>query len=236
MNIAICDDDSKCVENIFNLLQEYVESEQLDIYTYYSGEDFVAELDKENMRFDIVFLDIEMSGLSGIDVARRLRERDNKTIIFFVTIHLNYVSDTFRLGAFQFLVKPIDKDTFTMDFERAIKSYKNDHQIYSIRWRDFNYVIDYGDIYYIEGYKRHLYVHTDYEKYECVGMMADEERKLIPYNFARCHQGFLINLAKVKEINKTDLTLNNGTVIPISRRYKEKLLESFNLFLAGRMI
>ena len=236
MNIAVCDDDINCIDRILQLLQPYRETEELSINTYLSGEEFLAKID-EAVKYDIIFLDIEMLEITGIEVAYRLRKKDSKAIIIFITNHLNYVSDTFRLGAFQFLVKPIDEKAFYYDFERAIKTYKKTHKFYQIRWRNTNHIVEYGDIYYIEGFNRHLYIYTDAEKeYECVGKLQEEEKKLKSYNFVRCHQGYLVNLSKIKEINKADIVLKSNAKIPVSRRYRLELLEAFNLFLAGKLI
>ena len=235
MNIAICDDEVSCINRILQLLQPYKETEELNISTFLSGEEFLKKID-ESMLYDIVFLDIEMSIVSGLEVAHNLRNKGSKAIIIFITNHLNYVSDTFRLGAFQFLVKPIDEKVFISDFERAIRTYKNTHKFYKIRWRDSNYVIEYGDIYYIEGYNRHLFIYTDEKGYECVGKLPEEEKKLKAFDFVRCHQGYLINMSKIKEINKSDVLLNNDIKLPIGRRYREELLEAFNLFLVGRVV
>ena len=235
MNIVVCDDDINCINRLTQLIQQYSEKEEFNIYTYLSGEEFLEQVKKE-MKFDIVFLDIEMAEISGIDVARYLREKDDKSIIFFVTSHLNYVSDTFRLGAFQFLVKPVDEKAFQCDFERAVRTYKNTHKFYQIRWRDINTIIEYGDIYYVEAYNRHLYVHTASMEYMCVGTLTEEEKRLKPYDFVRCHQGFLVNMHKIKEINKTEIILNNGIRMPIGRRFREGVLVAFNLFLAGKLV
>ena len=105
MNIAICDDDICCVNRILQLLQPFKETEELNIYTYLSGEKFLENIDGA-MQYDIFFLDIEMPEVSGLKVAHSLREKGDKTIIIFITSHLNYVSDTFRLGAFQFGLQP----------------------------------------------------------------------------------------------------------------------------------
>lgn len=235
MNIAICDDDESSVNQIMQLLKPYQGTMNLSINTYSSGEAFIEKMD-EALHNDIVFLDIEKGNISGIEVAQKIREKDSEKIIIFITRHLNYVSDTFRLGAFQFLVKPIDEKAFQCDFERAIKTYKNSHKFYHIRWRDTSYVIECGDIYFIEGYHRHLYVHTESAKYECIGKLPDEEKKLKLYNFVRCHQGYLVNLSKIRELNKDNVILSNYVEIPISRHYRETLLETFNLYLSGRLV
>ncbi|MGN0374596.1 MAG: LytR/AlgR family response regulator transcription factor [Butyrivibrio sp.] len=235
MNIAICDDNMECTNRILQLLIPYRETEEINVDTYLSGKEFLEAKDKIP-QYDIIFLDIEMPVVSGIEVAEKLRRAGNKTLIIFITSHLNYVSDTFRLGAFQFLVKPIDEKAFNYDFERAMRTYKNIHRFYRVRWRDNDCVLECGDIYYIEGYNRHLYIHTDTKGYECVGRLPEEEKKLKPYNFVRCHQGYLINLDKIKEINKNNVILENNIEIPVSRGYRDDLLEAFNLFLAGRLI
>lgn len=235
MNIAICDDDRKCIDRINTLLEKYIEKEKIIIYPYMSGEELLSEI-KDSLIPDIVFLDIEMLKISGIDVARKLKKIKEDIIIIFMTSHLNYVSDTFRLGAFQFLVKPVDEKIFECDFERAIKKYKDLHKFYNVRWRDKNVYIEYRDIIYIEGYNRHLFICTEAEKYECVGNLNREEDKLVSYGYVRCHRGFLVNMNKIKEINKAEIVLKNEVIIPISRNYREGLMETFNLFIAGKII
>lgn len=235
MNIAICDDEVTCINRLVQLLQPYKEKEVLNIDTFLSGEDFLNNSSGIE-RYDIIFLDIEMFSVSGLDVAETLRSKGSNAIIIFITSYINYISDTFRLGAFQFLVKPIDEKIFRFDFERALRSYKSTHSVYKIRWKDSCYIVENGDIYYIEGYNRHLYVHTYDKGYECVGKLPEEEKKLKSYNFVRCHQGYIVNMCKIKEINKTSVILNNDIVIPIGRKYREELLETFNLYLAGRTV
>ena len=107
------------------------------------------------------------------------------------------------------------------------------HTQYRIKWRDVNHVVEYKDIFYIEAYNRHLFIHEEKQGYECVGKLQDECEKLKSCGFSRCHQGFLINLSKVRKIDKKSVSLNNGVTIPISRQYKQSLMQDFNLYLAG---
>lgn len=235
MNIAICDDNQVYVSQIRELLIKYTEQIQINVECFFSGEEFIGEL-KKGKEYDIIFLDIEMNYVSGLDVAEQIRKEKKETIIIFITSHVNYVSDTFRLGAFQFLTKPINEEDFKIDFNRAIKEYNARHKNYIIKWRDETRCIEYGDIYYIEAYNRHLFIHTRKEKYECVGKLAPEYEKLKQYNFSQCHKGFIVNLGKVNSIQKQNIVLKNNNVIPISRKFKAELMADFNLYLAGRMI
>lgn len=232
INIAICDDFSASRIKIDALLVPYKETNSLTVYGFSSGEELLAFPDYAST-FSIIFLDVEMGDISGLDVARDIREKNKDAIIFFITSYINYVPDSFRLGAFQFLVKPINDADFKKDFERALNTLRSMHKQYRVKWRDVNHVIEYNDIFYIEAYNRHLFIHEANKGYECVGKLQDECEKLKSYGFSRCHQGFLINLSKVRKIDKKSVVLNNGITIPISRQYKQSLMQDFNLYLAG---
>ena len=235
MNIAICDDDIEYVNQIDELLQSYKEEYHLKIDKYTVGEEVINAL-KKGILYDMVFLDIEMDETSGLDVAKYIRERNREIMITFVTSHVNYVSDTFRLGAFQFLLKPIDEAVFKSDFERALETYRIKHEKYMVRWRDVSSVIECGDIYYIESYNRHIYIQMELNGYECVGKLTDEYEKLKKYDFARCHQGYIVNMSKIRQVDKDSVLLKNGKKIPISRRLKNEFMDEFNLYLAGRIV
>jgi DNA-binding LytR/AlgR family response regulator len=235
MNIAICDDSTEYLDRIEQLLEPYIEANYLKISRFTSGEEFLDSINKDHI-YDIIFLDIEMAQISGLEAARKIREKESNSIIIFITSHISYVSDTFRLSAFQFLLKPIDEAAFRLDFERALQEYKSRHEQYVVRWRDVYCVLEYEEIFYIEAYNRHLFIHTETEGYECVGKLTEDSEKLKPYHFARCHQGYLVNLNKIKRINKASIKLKNEKEVPISRRYRAGVMEAFNLYLAGRKI
>ena len=119
MNIAICDDSTEYLDRIEQLLEPYIEANYLKISRFTSGEEFLDSINKDHI-YDIIFLDIEMAQISGLEAARKIREKESNSIIIFITSHISYVSDTFRLSAFQFLLKPIDEAAFRLDFERAL--------------------------------------------------------------------------------------------------------------------
>lgn len=233
MNITICDDEKVCIDVINKLLQPYIERENINIYTYMSGEQFFEECDAV---MDIAFLDIEMLDVTGIDIARYLKRMNENTIIFFVTSHMNYVSDTFRVGAFQFLTKPIKQEEFKYDFERAVDKYKSIHKYYTVSWRDKKTYIEFGDILYIEGYNRHLYIRTETHKYECVGSIRKEEKTFIPYGLLKCHQGFIVNINKIRNIECNEIEMINGEKIHVSRHYRDNIMTAFNLYMAGKLL
>ena len=119
MRIAVCDDDQAIREELIQLIQKQVSD--VDIVRYQSGEEMISA--KGN--FDIYFLDIEMGSVSGMDLARRIREQEEgvrqRSIIIFVTGYREYMEAAFDVNAFHYLVKPIDAEKFSEVFSRAWK-------------------------------------------------------------------------------------------------------------------
>lgn len=230
INIAVCDDINYSRIQIDKLLEPYKEKNNLSVHLFSSGEELLAFPDYASV-FPIFFLDIELGGISGIDVACNIREKNTNAIIFFVTGYMDYIPDSFRVGAFQYLCKPIDENDFKKDFERALNSLDIIQKKYVIKWRDVNYILEYNEIIYIEAKNRHLFVYTENQEYECVGKLQDEYEKLKSYGFSKCHQSFLINLRKVKKTDKKSVLLDNNVKIPISRQCRQSFLQDFSVYM-----
>lgn len=231
MRIAICDDEKIYRDKIKGYLEDYIKIyPEISIMEFGSGEDLIKVYDS-NSTFDFLFLDIEMKDINGVVTAKKIREKDKNVIMFFITSYVNYVSDTFRVGAFQFLIKPTNKKDFKKDFERAIEQYKISHSKYVIKYKGITTTLEIGDILYIEGYNRYLYVFDGITKHKSVGKLKDEEEKLSVYGFLRCHQGFLVNMAYIKQIDKSSISLKNEDSIPVSKRLRPSLMDAFNKYI-----
>ena len=235
MNIAVCDDLPEYRERLKELLAPYVSANELRISEFSRGEELLAS-SEEGRDWDIVFLDIEMDGMTGIETGRRLRKLQRDAIVIFVTSHVNYVSDAFRQDAFQFLLKPVRETDFRKDFERALRLWRNRRRRYLVRWRNTANMLEYRSILYLEAYHRHVFIHTEESDYECVGKLQEEYLKLKPFGFSQCHQGFIVNMSRVVSISKTAVKLDDGTEVPVSRRHYASLMGDFNLFMAGKLI
>ncbi|QTE71685.1 response regulator transcription factor [Clostridiales bacterium FE2011] len=235
MNIAICDDNPEDRSQLRDMLTPYNAKEKLNIKEFSSGEELIMS-NEEKFIWDIVFLDIEMEGITGIETGKKLRKLRRDVIVIFVTSHINYVSDAFRQNAFQFLVKPVQDKEFRKDFERALRLWRNRHKQYVIKSGDKTYVIKYSDILYLEAYHRHIKVHTEKTDYECIGKLNDEYQKLKPYGFVQCHQGYIVNMGLISGFSKTEVTMSDGSEVPISRRLYTVMMREFNMYIAGKMV
>lgn len=233
MRIAICDDDCEFRQLITGFLQPYkMVYPEITENSFSNGEELVNAY-KNNSRFDILFLDIMMKDVDGIEAAKKIRAMDKDVIIIFITGYTEFVPDTFRVGAFQFLLKPVDEVEFKRDFERAVEFFRINHFKYKIRWKDTTSAVEIKNISYIEAANRHLFVYTTDSKLECVGKIAEEEKKLTGYNIVKCHQSYMVNLSYVRQIDNSKVYLAGGKQIPVSRKLKETVKAAFNNYLTG---
>lgn len=233
LNIAICDDEEKYVlqtkEKVINILKDF----EFEISTYTSGRDIISD----SKRIDILFIDIEMPDLSGIETIKILRESNPSVIVFIITNYTNYVTDVFRVGTFQFLKKPLNEDDLKYDLLRAIDVYKKEHFQIKIRENDKIRIIDISKIKYLEIYQKELKFRLLKEEIIIRGKIAEYEEILQMYGFAKTHKSFLINMAYIKRIGQNELELEGvNELIPLSRNYKDTLLSAFNKYLMEKTV
>ena len=175
MRIAVCDDDQAIREELIQLIQKQVSD--VDIVRYQPGEEMISA--KGN--FDIYFLDIEMGSVSGMDLARRIREQEEgvrqRSIIIFVTGYREYMEAAFDVNAFHYLVKPIDEGKFSEVFSRAWK----EMSVSSEQAKKYIIVKSTGaqkklllrNIYYIESGNKKVIIHTTDGTLEVYGKMEE---------------------------------------------------------------
>ena len=225
ISIAIVDDEKIIREQI----KFFVEKKQTEsvIDTYSSGE----ELLMVNKRYDIVFLDIQMDGINGIDTAKALRQKTEDTVLIFITGIKEYVFDAFDVAAFHYLIKPIEELKFSLVYEKAIlevrkKKQHNIGQLF-VKTRSRNVTLEQRDILYIESRAKKVEIHTRTDIIEAYAGIGELEKQLSK-NFYRCHRGYLVNMAFISEYSSDSITLNNGEKIILT---KEKYGEFVKVYM-----
>ncbi len=231
MRICICDDDIGIHNTIVLLLKTFITTEtQFNITDVYSGEELLKYYSIRK-KFDIIFLDVEMAQINGLKTAEKIRKTDPKAIIIFVSSHANYVFDVFRLEALHFIVKPICHNEFTDVFQRAMTKYRAINSTVSLKWQNVRFQISINDIIYVEGYKRHITVHTKDEEYESIGKIPDMLEILEPHGFVRIHQGFIVNMDYIKRFDANDVILKDNTKVMVSVRKRTEALKAYDTYL-----
>lgn len=222
MRIAICDDEKNIRELIRNkVVKQYPEAE---IFFFSSGEELLLS----DIHIDILFLDIQMSGRDGMETARELRQRDKNVFIIFVTAVEEYVFQAFDVGAFHYIVKPIDDTKFTDVLHRAVAELNSKGE--KVKEAEEKYVlinnsgvhtkVILDDIVYAEVFNRKVVIHKMNETIEYYGKMSNLE-SLAGESFFRPHRAYLINFKYVKKYDATTIYLEKGTALMAKQNYPE---------------
>ncbi|MCL2222182.1 MAG: LytTR family DNA-binding domain-containing protein [Oscillospiraceae bacterium] len=233
MKIAICDDEQTHREKLRKIIKDCdILPVDAVLFEYSNGSALIYG-HAEN-RHDIIFLDIQMDGMNGLETSHKIRSGDRDVIIIFLTGFEQHMPQSFRIEAFDYIVKPAEESRISDVLNRALRKYKDLHCLIKFKWGDDVYALDVGDIVYIESMKRKLKIVTadpDEKDYEIIGKLNDYDRQLQKYGFLRCHHSFLINMNYIKIIEDTFIKAKSGHSVYMSTRKKHFCLQSFNTFI-----
>lgn len=213
--IAVCDDEQIFIDDVTAKLK--AQSEQCEISEYVSGE----ELLNSQLEFNIIFLDIEMTGINGINAAFALRERKYDGMIIFLTSHTEFMPDAFKVKAFRFLDKPLDNEKFNEAFSEVKKEILNtEHILLSDRSGKTVY-LKLTDIVYLEAYGDGTYIYGKTGKvYDTDKPLKYWKEQIGSEHFYQIHKSFIVSYLYVSDILKSGQVVVKGTaqVLDISRR------------------
>lgn len=226
INIAICDDDLPTTELIERLIldnQKYF-PEKIIVSIFFSGESFSKSIEN-GCPFDIIFMDIEMKKVNGIEAGQKLRvDNENDIVhIIYVSSYEKYHLKLFDVQPSGFIKKPICKDIFNNKLNSIIKKVLNKKaqgkiNFLSVEKKGKTILIPFRDIIYFESKTRMIFLFTSKEEINYYSKLNEEEKKLIGNNFIRIHQSYIVNFYFVKEIFANKVVLVNKKELPISEK------------------
>ena len=234
IKIAICDDEA----NIRTYLSSLVRAQpcRCEIVEYTSAGDCLAD----HREIDLLFLDIELapSGPDGMALARKIREQTSGTqpVIIFVTGYDRYVFDAFDVGAFQYLLKPVDEEKFAQVFARAVEQIMAEREnpqrgrVLTLQSANTIRTIPLDTIYYIESSDHKVVLHLRGGEFTYYAKIRDLELELQD-QFFRIHKGYLVNLSYVDGYSKTEVTLTNGERLLLSKYKYQDFVKAYLHFL-----
>ena len=234
IKIAICDDEAPTRAYLASLIR--AQSCPCEIVEYASAGDCLAD----HREIDLLFLDIELapfgSGLDGMALARKIRERATRTqpVIIFVTGYERYVFDAFDVGAFQYLLKPVDEEKFAQVFSRAVApiaiAKEKPGRVLTLQSANTSKTVPLDSIYYIESSNHKVELHLKNGEFACYAKIGDLELEL-QEQFFRIHKGYLVNLSYVDGYSKTEVTLTNGEKLLLSKYKYQDFVKAYLRFL-----
>lgn len=229
IKIAICEDEKYQQEllkaHIEQIFKELSVKYSLDVFN--SGEELLENYPKD---IDIVFLDIQLNEINGMDTARKIRISDNKVEILFITSLIEYVLEGYEVRAYRYLIKPVKYDDLKEYIINCIKEVDIKNKYIMVKEQGSRIKIDINEITYIEVQKENLTIHTLNQIYKIKGTLSNIEKEINCSRFYRCHKSFLVNLEHVKSIKQYASILENSEEVPVSRyRFKETKDKFFDL-------
>ena len=229
LRIAICDDEKNICDYLEKRVTDYLAKidEDAEISVFYDSAPLLEACKKSN-DFDIIFLDIKMKTINGVDCAKLLRENDVNSLIVFVTSSAEYVFSGYEVKAFRYILKTDLVNAFDRIFGECIAELKkNTDKVFPLKTTSVVKNIPLNDILYFESNKRVLIVHTKGEDLSFYGKLDDIEGSLKNDNFIRIHQSFLVNALKIKSVSKTEVALKNGDILPVSKSRATAVKEAY---------
>lgn len=233
LRVAVVDDLKEDSQIIAEYLTHFQEEKGVHISTdvYNASFDF---LEKYHGEYDVIFLDIEMPGSNGLEVAREIRAKDNAVGIVFVTGMAQYALEGYEVNAIDFIVKPVSYYNFSVKLEKAFRFCQNrNSKDILVSSREGIHRFAAGDIRYIEKNRDDMVFHTIHGEYRMRGSIKTLKEKLDGLPFSECTAGCLVNLNSVVHIGKDVIGLEDGTELPLSRRLKKKFSEEYIRYIGG---
>lgn len=236
INIAICDDEEVQVD----LLKKYVNSwakrtnRKVNIDKFYSGDAFQFSWSMDR-RCEILLLDIEMSGINGVDLARQIREEDEIIKIIFITAIPDHIQEGYDVDAINYLIKPIEESKLGQCLDRAVEKIPKEEKTILVNQDGEIIRIIQDEILYIEAFSHSVEINLGDGRYiirESIGKIEEELDKGM---FIRCHRSYIVGIKHIKKISRTDIELDNKDIIPVSRRrYSKTNMAFIDYFRGGR--
>lgn len=226
-NISIIEDDASARNVLKGYIERYGEERGTEFAVNCYG-DALTFFESYRRGSDIIFMDIELPNLNGMDAAKRLRENDCAAVLIFVTNMAQFAVNGYEVNALDFVVKPLAYPVFCMKMDRALRAVDASipHKItVSVPGKVVRLYV--RDLCYVEVMGHKLIYHTESEVFEGRGVMNVEEERLREYHFLRCNSCYLVNPQQIKTVSKEAVLMRNGESLPISHSKRKKFFSDF---------
>lgn len=229
IQIAICDDDMTTTSQIEEYIRQIKIEQHIQVQSriFFDGKSFIQSVEGGEV-YDLIYLDVEMPLMKGLDAAKKLREMDIPSLIIYISNYETYCESMIETEPFRFLRKPINNmDLFRKYFMSAYKKLENKNEYYTYSYKKIHHKVNINDIMYFESNNRKIYMHTNGNSPDDVfydqldNVQKDLESKSC--TFIRIHQSYLVNNTYINTAQHDIVILVNGTELPISEKRQKEI-------------
>lgn len=237
--VAICDDEQSQTEVISNYLTRFSMKTDIEFKTerFSNGVELLKRYDCERYPFDIIVLDMEMPGRSGLETAEEIRRLPDRNVaIFFITSYPEYMQDSFDVQAATYLIKPVSYEVFEQKLERIITYLGGlSTNITVVSKKCGEMILHLEDIVCIETNKQSgLTITTNNNSLDVKGAICDFERELADKYFVSIHRSCLANMRYIRKFNSDSLEFSTGKTVSVSRRRLYAVKDAFSKYMVMR--
>lgn len=232
IRIAVCEDSIPIQAQIEDHISEMLTDCPVEVFS--SGEELLSFLSREKRRFSLYLMDISLPGISGIETAAAIRERDPYALIIYITDYKEYVYEVFETLPYRFITKPIDKDIFHKAISDAVNYITDRGELFHFHVDRIQYQIPFQEIIYFESNLRRVTLHTGKEAFSFYGRLRDLSEHLNPMLFVRTHASYLVNMEYIRSIRDAEVLLSTGEHIPVSRKYRPSVRDKHLEYMKWR--
>ena len=231
--VAIVDDSNIDAEYVQSIVNAWARERQAGVQTqrFASAENFLFHY-AEDKKWDVLLLDIEMGAMDGISLAKRIRQ-DNETVqIVFVTGFGDYISEGYEVSALHYLMKPMKQDKLFAVLDRAVAAIQKTERVVLLPVAGEMLRLPVGQIEYVEAFSHAVAVTTEADTIQ-VKMPISEIEKLLGEGFVRCHRSYLVGLKHIARLSRTEVILDSGKALPLSRSAAAFVHKAFISYYTG---
>lgn len=232
IRIAVCEDSIPVQAQIEDHISEMLTDCPVEVFS--SGEELLSFLSREKRRFSLYLMDISLPGISGIETAAAIRERDPYALIIYITDYKEYVYEVFETLPYRFITKPIDKDIFHKAISDAVNYITDRGELFHFHVDRVQYQIPFQEIIYFESNLRRVTLHTGKEAFSFYGRLRDLSEHLNPMLFVRTHASYLVNMEYIRSIRDAEVLLSTGEHIPVSRKFRPSVRDKHLEYIKWR--
>lgn len=231
---AICDDEEFFRNELKNFVSEYGNEMDINVSIdpYDNAKELMNNILSKSKEYDLLFLDVEMPGMTGIEMADALRKIDQWVCISFVTSYDAFAIQAFRLDALDYVMKPIkytqvkhiiEKAKIQIDYRKNAQ--KAEKRYLKIKSGYEDVLIDLQNVLYIEKRRNQCVFHKIDEEISCYEPLKNVYERLDNDVFMYTHQGYIANFNYIKEVKKDVVCFGRGMEVPLSRKYHDQIKE-----------
>ena len=222
INLAICDDESAEITYLAALARKWAHARDVavQISEHDSAENFLSKYEN-NKSVGILLLDVQMGGMDGVTLAKKIRETNKKVQIIFITGYMEYIADGYEVEALHYLLKPVTDEKLNAVLDRAMGKLARNERFLSISHAGENIRVPLYEIHYLEVWRNYVTIHAETE-YEVKKTLGELEKELDD-SFFRVGRSYIVNLKYIRKTTKTEIYLSNGAILPLPRGFYSML-------------